>query len=96
MREALAAALGEEVATLRPIAGGDLNDAFCATLAGGARAFVKTARDAAPGAYAAEAAGLRWLGAAGGLPVPEVLAVGERFLALAWIEPGREPLDAAA
>jgi fructosamine-3-kinase len=96
VREALAAALGEEVATLTPIAGGDLNDAFCATLAGGARAFVKTARDAAPGAYAAEAAGLRWLGAAGGLPVPDVLAVGERFLALAWIEPGREPLDAAA
>jgi fructosamine-3-kinase len=96
VREALAAALDEEVATLTPIAGGDLNDAFCATLAGGRRAFVKTAPDAAPGAYAAEAAGLRWLGQAGGLPVPEVLAVGERYLALAWIEPGREPLDAAA
>ncbi|HEV7752276.1 MAG TPA: fructosamine kinase family protein, partial [Baekduia sp.] len=96
MREALAAALHEEIATLTPIAGGDLNDAFCATLAGGRRAFVKTAPDAAPGAYAAEAAGLRWLGQAGGLPVPEVLAVGERYLALAWIEPGHEPLDAAA
>ena len=88
MRQALAAALGEEVADLVRVAGGDLNDAYRATMAGGARVFVKTAPDAAPGAYAAEAAGLRWLGAAGALPVPEVLAVDERFLALAWVEGG--------
>ena len=39
----------------------------------------------------AEAAGLRWLGEA--IAVPDVLAVDDAFLALAWIEPGR--LDAA-
>jgi fructosamine-3-kinase len=95
VRDALAAALGEPVAALTPIAGGDLNDAFRATLAGGARVFVKTARDAAPGSYAAEAAGLRWLAEPGALAVPEVLAVDERFLALAWVDGGGR-LDAAA
>lgn len=88
MREALAAALGEDVAELVPVAGGDLNDAFRATLTGGARVFVKTARDAAPGAYAAEAAGLRWLAEPGALPVPVVRAVDERFLALEWVDGG--------
>lgn len=95
MREALAAALGEEVVALEPIPGGDLNEAFRATLAGGRRVFVKTARDAAPGAYAAEAAGLRWLGESGALPVPEVLAVDERFLALEWVDGGGR-VDGAA
>jgi fructosamine-3-kinase len=88
VKEALAAALGEGVVGLKPVPGGDLNAAYRATLAGGARVFVKTAPDAAPGAYAAEAAGLRWLGAAGALPVPEVLAVDARWLALAWVDGG--------
>jgi fructosamine-3-kinase len=95
VRSQLAAALGEEVLGLEPVPGGDLNAAFRATLAGGARVFVKTAPDAAPGAYAAEAAGLRWLGAVGALPVPEVLAVDERWLALAWVDGGGR-LDEAA
>jgi fructosamine-3-kinase len=91
VRAALAAALGEAVADLRPVAGGSLNAAFAATLAGGARVFVKTSPDAAPGVYAAEAAGLRWLGDAGALPVPGVLAVGDAFLALEWVEGGGAP-----
>jgi fructosamine-3-kinase len=95
VKEALAAALGEEVVALAPIAGGDLNDAYRATLAGGRAVFVKTAADAVPGAYAAEAAGLRWLAAAEAVAVPEVLAVGERFLALAWVDGGGR-LDEAA
>jgi fructosamine-3-kinase len=95
VRQALAAALGEEVVALARIAGGDLNDAYRATLAGGRRVFVKTAADAVPGAYAAEAAGLRWLAEARALPVPEVLAVDERFLALGWVEGGGQ-LDEAA
>lgn len=95
MREVLAAALGEEVAGLEAVPGGDLNAAYRATLAGGARVFVKTSADAAPGAYAAEAAGLRWLGEIGALPVPEVLAVGARWLALTWVDGGGR-LDEAA
>jgi fructosamine-3-kinase len=97
IREALAQALGEEVVGFEPVAGGSLNAAYRATLAGGARVFVKTADDAAPGAYAAEAAGLRWLAAAdGGPPVPEVLAVdADRWLALAWVDGGGRTDDAA-
>ena len=95
VRDALAAALGEDVAGLEPVPGGDLNAAYRATLASGVRVFVKTSPDAAPGAYAAEAAGLRWLGAVGALPVPEVLAVDARWLALTWVDGGGR-LDEAA
>ncbi|WCB92133.1 putative ketoamine kinase [Baekduia alba] len=97
MKEALAVALGQEVAGLAPIAGGDLNRAFRATLGDGTAVFVKTADDAAPGAYAAEAAGLRWLGAVeDGLPVPEVLAVDpDRWIALAWVDGGGRADEAA-
>jgi fructosamine-3-kinase len=105
----LAVALGEEVVGLEPVPGGDLNAAYRATLASGARVFVKTSAnarlegevrggcspggrnprpDAALGAYAAEAAGLRWLGEAGALPVPEVLAIDACWLALEWVDGG--------
>jgi fructosamine-3-kinase len=77
----------------RPVGGGDINEAFHVRLADGRGAFVKTRGDAEPGEYAAEARGLRWLADAHALPIPEVLEVGERYLALAWIEPGR--LDGA-
>jgi fructosamine-3-kinase len=90
---AIGRALGCEVVRLDPVAGGDLNDAYAATLAGGARAFVKASADAAAGAFAAEAEGLRWLAAPGALALPEVLALadgeaGPRFLALSWIDAG--------
>jgi len=94
LADALAEALATPVIDLRPITGGDLNDAFAAELAGGERVFVKTAADAAPHAYRREAEGLAWLGEPGALPVPEVLAVADepgahRFLALSWVEAGR-------
>jgi fructosamine-3-kinase len=92
-RRALAAALGREVVELRPVGGGDLNDAYAARLADGSEAFVKTRDGAAPGEFAGEAEGLRWLADAGALRVAEVLAVGDDWLALRWIERGR--LDAA-
>jgi fructosamine-3-kinase len=99
LADAVATALGREVAALGPIPGGDLNDAFCATLADGDRVFVKTSADAAPGAFAAEAAGLRWLAEPAALSLPAVLAVadeapGVRCLALEWIDAG--PPSAAA
>ncbi|WP_127781701.1 fructosamine kinase family protein [Rhodococcus sp. X156] len=89
----LSEALGREVLDLRPVAGGDLNEAYSARLAGGEEVFVKTRAGAAPGEFATEAEGLRWLAAAGALRVAEVLAVGEDWLALRWIAVGR--LDAA-
>jgi fructosamine-3-kinase len=45
----------------RAVGGGDINEAFRVVMADGGEAFVKTRDDAAPGEYAAEAAGLRWL-----------------------------------
>jgi fructosamine-3-kinase len=98
LAEAVAQACGRAVVGGRPAAGGSINDAWAVELEGGARAFVKTRADAAPGEYATEAAGLRWLAEPGAVALPRVLAVGDdgagpRFLALEWIEVGS--LDAA-
>ena len=72
--------------------GGDINEALAVELEGGVRAFVKGREGAGPGEFAAEAEGLRWLGAPGGLRTPEVIDVDDDWLALAWIDSGR--LDA--
>ena len=75
---ALAAALGRPVVRLDSVAGGDLNDAFAATLDDGMRVFAKTSADpAAAGSFAAEAAGLRWLAEPDAIAIPEVLAVAD-------------------
>ncbi len=92
LRGALEAALGP-VRDLSPLAGGDISEALRVRLADGRAVFVKTHRGPPAGMYAAEAEGLAWLGAAGALRVPEVLAVSERFLALVLIEPGRPAPD---
>jgi fructosamine-3-kinase len=75
---------------VRPVAGGDINQAYSVDLGDGGRAFVKTRPSAEPGEYEAEAAGLAWL-REGPVRVPEVLGVGSEppFLALRWVEPGR-------
>jgi fructosamine-3-kinase len=92
------AALGCDVVELSRVPGGDLNDAYGARLADGRLVFIKTAADAAPGGFAAEAAGLRWIAAVDDAPaVPEVLAVVDppevadepRLLALSWVSEGR-------
>jgi fructosamine-3-kinase len=67
------------------VGGGDINEAFHVVLADGGDAFVKTRADAAPGEYAAEAAGLAWLAEPGALRTPRVLELDERYLALEWI-----------
>lgn len=86
-------AIGREITAASPVGGGDINEAWMLELAGGGRAFLKSRADAPEDEFGAEAAGLRWLGEPGGLPVPEVLAVvdegGERGLVLDWVEPGR-------
>jgi fructosamine-3-kinase len=98
VRSVAAATLGSAITDLRRVAGGDLNDAYAARLADNRVVFLKTSADAAPGSYAAEAAGLRWIASAAGAPaVPEVLGVVDppgresepRMLALSWVEPGR-------
>lgn len=102
VRAALAAALGAQVRSATPLAGGDINEAYRVELSDGRRLFLKTHPSPPRGMYATEAAGLRWLAepAGGGastserLAVPEVLAVsdgddGPSFLALELMEPGR-------
>ncbi len=93
LQRALERALGTTVSALRPVAGGDINRAYAATLATGATVFVKTHEDAPAGMYAREAEGLIWLRAASALRVPEVLATDDRLLALEWIEPGSRRAD---
>jgi fructosamine-3-kinase len=75
------------VASAHRVAGGDINDAWAVELESGERLFVKTRGSAPPGEYAAEAAGLAWLGDAG-IRVPEVVAVDDSFLALRWVDEG--------
>lgn len=78
------------------IGGGDINDAWRATLADGRCVFVKTHASPPAGMYAAEARGLAWL-AQGPLRVPSVVACAEAFLALEWLElgPRTHAIDAA-
>jgi fructosamine-3-kinase len=73
----------------RRVGGGDINEAFHVVLANGREAFVKTRSDSHAGEYRAEADGLRWLAAPGHIRTPEVLEVGEDYLALEWVAHGR-------
>lgn len=95
---AVASAVGAAPRAARPVGGGSINHAAWVELDDGRAIFVKHHPDAPHGAFAAEAAGLRWLGEAGALRVPEVLGVGDepgaRFLALAWIASGPRSADA--
>jgi fructosamine-3-kinase len=80
-----------------PVSGGDVCTASRLTLDDGASLFAKTWPHGDPpeGFFAAEAAGLRWLREAGGVPVPEVVAALPGMLACEWVEPG-EASPAAA
>jgi fructosamine-3-kinase len=84
--EAVARACGGTVAAARRVPGGDINQAMRVELTDGRVLFVKHRDDAPAGMYAAEAAGLRRLAEADAIPVPEPVAVDERFLALAWVD----------
>lgn len=84
-RDELAVALGAQVRAARPVAGGDINEAFHVELSDGRAVFLKTHAAPPPGMFAAEARGLAWL-EGGALQVPAVLAVAESWLALEWLE----------
>ncbi|WP_217914948.1 fructosamine kinase family protein [Miltoncostaea marina] len=85
---AVADALGAPPADVRPVGGGSIASAARVVLADGRVVFVKRDPGAPPGAAAAEAADLAWLAEAGALRTPAVLAVGEGFLVLEWLERG--------
>ena len=86
-------ALGAGIAEARRLGGGDINDAWAVRLDDGRRVFVKSNESAPPEMFAAEAHGLGWLGEAGALRVPEVLAVSANFLVLELLESGRPAAD---
>jgi fructosamine-3-kinase len=92
--DTVARALGVGVTGASRCFGGDINQAWRIELADGRSAFCKSRTGAPAGEFANEAAGLEWLAGAGGLSVPEVLAVvepggegGPRGLVLEWVEP---------
>jgi fructosamine-3-kinase len=91
----VARVLGVAVGASHPIGGGDVGEGWRLELADGRVVYAKTRAGAPPGIFSAEAAGLRWLAAAGALPVPEVLAVADGpddsvpVLVMPWIQPNR-------
>jgi fructosamine-3-kinase len=82
------AALGRRIVRSERVAGGCITDARKVELEDGTLLFLKLDPAPPPSFFAAEAAGLRWLRASGTAAVPDVVAQGERFLALEWVEPG--------
>lgn len=78
------------IASREPVAGGDINDAYRATLDDGRVVFVKEHAHAPAGMFAAEAAGLEWL-REGPLRVPRVLEVSDDHLVLEWLELSGRP-----
>ncbi len=87
--------LGAAVVATAPVAGGDICTSTRLRLSDGSSALIKTRPHAPPGFFTREAEGLRWLGDARGVGVPEVLAVEEDCLVLAWVENGKPSLEAA-
>jgi fructosamine-3-kinase len=81
-----------------PVSGGDVCTASRLTLDDGTSIFAKSWPGGSPpeGFFEAEAAGLAWLGAAGPVPVPEVLVALPDLLAMEWVDPGRPSAAAAA
>ncbi|QLQ09389.1 MAG: fructosamine kinase family protein [Nocardioidaceae bacterium] len=90
--------LGKAVAATAPIAGGDICVATRLRLSDGTSAVIKTLANAPADFFGAEADGLRWLGAttsSGGVAVPEVLAVDQDCLIVAFVEPGKPTVESA-
>ncbi|MGI5246259.1 fructosamine kinase family protein [Dactylosporangium sp. CA-139066] len=71
-----------------PVPGGSICTAQRLTLDDGGSVFAKSLADPPEGFFAAEAAGLRWLRAAGAVAVPEIYAELPDMLALEWIDHG--------
>nr|WP_246391534.1 fructosamine kinase family protein [Nocardioides soli] len=87
--------LGTSVIATAPVAGGDIATATRLRLSDGSSALMKTLPHAPEDFFTDEAEGLRWLAAAGGAAVPEVLGADHECLIVQWIEPGKNSVDAA-
>lgn len=90
--------LGSSVVATVAVPGGDVCTATRVRLSDGTSVLVKSRPQPPAGFFAAEAAGLTWLGAvadSGGVAVPAVRAVAEDCLIITWIESSRPSVDAA-
>ncbi|MFC6287211.1 fructosamine kinase family protein [Nocardioides sp. GCM10027113] len=87
--------LGVAVVSTAPVAGGDIATATRMRLNDGTTALMKTLPHAPEGFFEAEVRGLRWLGEADGVGVPEVLGHDEECVILRWVEPGKTTVEAA-
>lgn len=86
IERALSEALGAQVRSMRPLAGGCVGDVRLVSLEGGRRVVAKIAGAAGEGALACEAYMLRWLAQRTRLPVPGVLAERPGLLVLEFVE----------
>jgi fructosamine-3-kinase len=81
-----------------PVSGGSICVARRLTLDDGESVFAKSWPETSPcpdGYFESEAAGLAWLGEAGTVPVPEVIAVVPGLIAMRWLD-SAAPTPAAA
>jgi fructosamine-3-kinase len=76
---------GATVAGLHRVGGQHQCAHYRVTLSGGEVAFAKVAAAGADGMLAAEAQGLRWLAAAGAVPLPPVLGADAGALVISWL-----------
>lgn len=85
------------VASLEPLAGGDVANAYRVTLADGSCVFAKTHPDPPPFFFTTEATGLQWLADTEVVNVPTVLAVDDTaaVLVLEWIDEGRSGVSSS-
>jgi fructosamine-3-kinase len=90
-RAALETTLGARLVEADVVHGGDVAAAYRVALDDGRRLFAKTHPAPPPGFFTTEASGLRWLGEAGAVAVPTVVAVSDdpALLVLEWIDEGR-------
>jgi fructosamine-3-kinase len=86
---------GTGVRDLRPAGSAHRWRYYRAALADGREVFAKVAAAGLDGVFGAEAQGLRWLGEAGAVPVPEVVGCDEATLVVSWV-PAGSPGAAAA
>jgi fructosamine-3-kinase len=87
--------LGTAVVATTAVAGGDICTATRLRLSNGTSALMKTRPHAPADFFRTEAASLDWLAEAGGVPCPEVLAVEDDCLVIAWVEGSRPTVEAA-
>jgi fructosamine-3-kinase len=84
----LARLCGVGVRDLRPAGSAHRWRYYRAALADGREVFAKVAAAGLGGVFGAEARGLRWLGEAGAVPVPEVAGWDAATLAVSWVAAG--------